>query len=106
MLPTFFLPSIPYYKNVTFNEFGKLNYHKLDAFLTGMALTNFEKAEKIKKNFLARLKHLSEFQNFTMIVGYDSFMSFSVEWNNPDGSRWMYGGLIYHAASEDYSVHT
>ncbi len=106
MLPTFFLSSIPYYKNVTFNEFGKLNYQKLDAFLTGMALTDKEKAEKIKKSFLDRLKYLSEFTNFTVILGYDSFMSFSVVWKNSDGSTWMHGGLIYHASSEEYSVHT
>jgi hypothetical protein len=105
MLPTFFLPSIPYYKNMTFSEFGKLNYHKLDSFLAGMALTDKAKAEKIKESFLRNLKYLSDFST-GVELGYDSFMSFSVTWKNSDGSVWMHGGLIYHASSEEYSIHT
>lgn len=67
--------------------------------------------EELIEKLEAQLKYLNEYnpERFDVEIGYDfAVWSFSVVWIVKESSQppFMYGGLIYHSYSEDWSVHT
>ncbi len=102
---TITLPALDSLSNkIRFSEEAKYTYSAVDGYVTCLVDMDREKGHKIKEQFLETLDRASNIFE-EVVLFWDGGLNFFAKWRK-NGKDVMCGGIIYHYASQTWSIHT